>query len=60
MSLRDATAATFLLFDDEALNALSGLARGCKLAGDDMAVYLAAVDQTIGRLRKTGKRDLGL
>jgi hypothetical protein len=59
-SLRDATAAALLLFDDEGLEALGGLAAGWRLAGDDIPSYRAAVDQAILRLRKTGKKDLGL
>jgi hypothetical protein len=49
-----------LLFDDEGLNALGGLASGWIQAGEDIPAYPAAVDRAIVQLRNAGKKELGL
>jgi hypothetical protein len=48
-----------LLFDDEGLNALGGLASGWIQAGG-IPAYPAAVDRAIMQLRNAGKKELGL
>jgi hypothetical protein len=49
-----------LLFDDEGLNALGGLASGWIQAGEDIPAYPAAVDRAIMQLRNVGKKEPGL